>query len=111
MGIENPIHLLFLGAVALLVLGPKRLPDLAKALGNGIREFRESIADGEDGETPAPPNGAATPATAATAVAAAAGAPAPSAAPPPSTEQPPATEQPPSSGGAKAPEPGEDQAD
>ena len=46
MGIENPVHLLFIGAVALIVLGPKRLPDLAKALGNGIREFRESISDG-----------------------------------------------------------------
>jgi len=46
MGIENPVHLIFLGAVALIVLGPKRLPDLARALGEGIREFRESIAQG-----------------------------------------------------------------
>ena len=44
MGIENPIHLLFLGVVALLVLGPKRLPELARTLGNGIREFRETIS-------------------------------------------------------------------
>lgn len=43
MGIENPIHLLFIAAVALIVLGPKRLPELAKALGHGIREFREAI--------------------------------------------------------------------
>lgn len=43
MGIESPVHLLFLGAVALIVLGPRRLPDLARALGKGIREFRESI--------------------------------------------------------------------
>lgn len=43
MGIESPSHLLFLGAVALMVLGPKRLPELARALGKGIREFRESI--------------------------------------------------------------------
>jgi sec-independent protein translocase protein TatA len=47
MGIENPVHLLFLGAVALLVLGPKRLPDLARSLGKGIREFREGVAGGE----------------------------------------------------------------
>jgi TatA/E family protein of Tat protein translocase len=46
VGIENPIHLLFIGAVALIVLGPKRLPDLARALGHGIREFREAIGDG-----------------------------------------------------------------
>jgi sec-independent protein translocase protein TatA len=44
MGIENPVHLLFIGAVALIVLGPKRLPELARALGKGVREFRESIA-------------------------------------------------------------------
>jgi sec-independent protein translocase protein TatA len=46
VGIENPVHLLFIGAVALIVLGPKRLPDLAKALGHGIREFREAISEG-----------------------------------------------------------------
>jgi TatA/E family protein of Tat protein translocase len=40
MGIESPLHLLFLGAIALIVLGPKRLPELARALGKGIREFR-----------------------------------------------------------------------
>lgn len=43
MGIESPVHLLFLGAVALVVLGPKRLPELARALGKGMREFREAI--------------------------------------------------------------------
>jgi TatA/E family protein of Tat protein translocase len=43
VGIESPVHLLFLAAVALMVLGPKRLPELARALGKGIREFRESI--------------------------------------------------------------------
>ncbi|MCW3032738.1 MAG: hypothetical protein JWM60_1083, partial [Solirubrobacterales bacterium] len=46
MGIENPVHLLFIAAVALVVLGPKRLPGLAKALGHGIREFREAISSG-----------------------------------------------------------------
>lgn len=54
MGIENPVHLLFIGAVALLVLGPRRLPDLAKSLGNGIREFRESMSAGEDDEPVTP---------------------------------------------------------
>lgn len=49
MGIENPIHLLFIALVALLVLGPKRLPEFARALGHGIREFRESIS-GEAGQ-------------------------------------------------------------
>ena len=60
MGLENPIHLLFIGAVALVVLGPKRLPELARALGKGMREFREAIStDGaSDSSEPAPPAGA-----------------------------------------------------
>jgi len=44
MGLENPVHLLFIGIIALLVLGPKRLPELARALGHGLREFRESVS-------------------------------------------------------------------
>jgi TatA/E family protein of Tat protein translocase len=49
VGIENPVHLLFIAIVALIVLGPKRLPELARALGHGIREFREAI--GQQGES------------------------------------------------------------
>jgi len=48
MGIENPIHLLFIAAVALIVLGPKRLPGLARALGQGVREFRAALERGEE---------------------------------------------------------------
>jgi sec-independent protein translocase protein TatA len=48
MGIENPVHLLFIAVVALLVLGPRRLPDLARALGKGVREFREAINSGSE---------------------------------------------------------------
>ena len=48
MGIESPVHLLFLGAVALIVLGPKRLPELARALGKGMREFRQALGEGEE---------------------------------------------------------------
>jgi TatA/E family protein of Tat protein translocase len=44
MGIESPVHLLFIAAVALIVLGPKRLPELARALGKGMREFREAMS-------------------------------------------------------------------
>ncbi|HEV2945123.1 MAG TPA: twin-arginine translocase TatA/TatE family subunit [Solirubrobacteraceae bacterium] len=56
MGIGNPVHLMFIAAVALIVLGPKRLPDLVRSLGNGIREFRESLneAASDDPASPEP---------------------------------------------------------
>ena len=53
MGIESPVHLLFIAVVALIVLGPKRLPDLARSLGQGLREFRGSLEEGS--RAPAPP--------------------------------------------------------
>lgn len=49
MGIDSPVHLLFVGVIALLVLGPKKLPEVARALGKGIREFRETVG-GTTGE-------------------------------------------------------------
>jgi TatA/E family protein of Tat protein translocase len=57
MGIENPVHLLFIAIVALVVLGPRRLPDLARALGKGVREFREAIGQGEGTPPSDPPVG------------------------------------------------------
>jgi TatA/E family protein of Tat protein translocase len=45
VGIENPVHLMFIAAVALVVLGPKRLPELTRAAGKSIREFREALAE------------------------------------------------------------------
>jgi len=50
MGIDNPVHLIFIVAVALIVLGPKRLPDLARSLGHGMREFREAMSEASSGE-------------------------------------------------------------
>jgi TatA/E family protein of Tat protein translocase len=52
MGIESPVHLLFIAVVALIVLGPKRLPQLARALGQGIREFRGSLEEGAKSPDP-----------------------------------------------------------
>ncbi|MCW3057517.1 MAG: twin-arginine translocase TatA/TatE family subunit [Solirubrobacterales bacterium] len=60
MGIENPVHLLFIAIVALVVLGPRRLPELARALGKGIREFRESISAEDEPEVGPPEQEAPT---------------------------------------------------
>ena len=54
MGIESPIHLLFIALVALIVLGPKRLPGIARAIGQGIREFRGALEQAQE-EDPEPP--------------------------------------------------------
>jgi len=42
--ILQPTHLLIVLAVALVVLGPKRLPDAGRALGQSLREFKDSIS-------------------------------------------------------------------
>ncbi len=52
MGIENPVHILFVAVVALVVLGPKRLPELTRAAGKSIREFREALNGGVVEEPP-----------------------------------------------------------
>lgn len=49
--ILQPTHLLLILAVALLVLGPKRLPEAGRALGQGLREFKGSIS-GHQSEEP-----------------------------------------------------------
>jgi sec-independent protein translocase protein TatA len=46
--ILEPTHLLIILIVALVFLGPKRLPDAGRALGQGLREFRNSIGAGHD---------------------------------------------------------------
>jgi sec-independent protein translocase protein TatA len=48
LGLDNPIHLAFLFMLLLLVFGAKRLPELGRSLGAGMRGFKESIS----GETP-----------------------------------------------------------
>ena len=39
----GPMELIVILAIALIVLGPKKLPEVGKSLGNGIREFKESL--------------------------------------------------------------------
>ena len=57
MGFDNPVHIIFVAAVALVVLGPKRLPELARAAGKSMREFREALNGGVVEEEPVRPIG------------------------------------------------------
>ena len=41
-------ELLLLGLVALLVFGPKRLPEMGRGLGKGLREFKSSVTGDDD---------------------------------------------------------------
>ncbi len=45
--ILQPTHLLFILVVVLIVLGPKRLPETARSLGRGLRDFKAAIS-GDD---------------------------------------------------------------
>lgn len=59
----GPMEILVLLIIALIVFGPKRLPELGKSLGNGIREFRGTISGeraGEDDGPAAVPSGQRT---------------------------------------------------
>ena len=46
-GLASPSHLLIVLAVVLLLFGAKRIPELAKGLGTGVRELREGFSTGE----------------------------------------------------------------
>jgi sec-independent protein translocase protein TatA len=47
-GLFQPMHLLVIFVIALLVFGPKKLPELGKGLGEGIRGFKDGLKDQAD---------------------------------------------------------------
>lgn len=47
-GLFQPMHLLIIFFIALLVFGPKKLPELGKGLGDGIRALKEGMKDREN---------------------------------------------------------------
>ncbi|MGA9528306.1 MAG: twin-arginine translocase TatA/TatE family subunit [Terriglobales bacterium] len=55
-GLFQPMHLLLIAGLAMLILGPKRLPELGKGLGEGIRGFKAAMGPNEkvseNGSTP-----------------------------------------------------------
>jgi sec-independent protein translocase protein TatA len=46
----GPIELLFILGLALLVLGPSKLPDAARSIGRGVRELREALQGHDDNQ-------------------------------------------------------------
>jgi sec-independent protein translocase protein TatA len=47
-GLESPLHLLVLGVIVAILFGPKRLPELGRSLGTGIRQFRDALGGEQD---------------------------------------------------------------
>jgi sec-independent protein translocase protein TatA len=60
MGLDNPIHLAILLMVLLLVFGAKRLPEMGRSLGDGMRGFRDSLSGTPHAEISTVANSAAT---------------------------------------------------
>jgi sec-independent protein translocase protein TatA len=50
-GLFQPMHLMVIAGIALLVFGPKKLPELGKGLGESIRGFKAAMA-AKDEQTP-----------------------------------------------------------
>lgn len=53
-GLFQPVHLLVIAFIALLVFGPKKLPELGKGLGDGIRAFKEGMKEPDSGASKSP---------------------------------------------------------
>lgn len=56
MGLDNPLHIAFLVVILLLVFGARRLPEIGRSLGSGLREFKQSInGEGHEPQQPTLP--------------------------------------------------------
>jgi len=51
-GLFQPMHLLIIFFIALLVFGPKKLPELGKGIGEGIRALKDSMSNNSTAEQP-----------------------------------------------------------
>ena len=54
MELLSPLHLLIIFGIALLLFGPKKLPELGKGIGEGFRALKEGMKD-KSGDPPAAP--------------------------------------------------------
>ncbi len=51
MSMPGPMEMVVILLVVVLLFGAKRLPEIGRALGEGIREFKKSIKDASDGDS------------------------------------------------------------
>ena len=56
-GLFQPLHLIIIAGIALLVFGPKKLPELGKGLGESIRGFKSAMAANPEPPKQEPPKG------------------------------------------------------
>ena len=52
---QTPWHIVLLLLIALLLFGGKRLPEIGKALGSGMREFKDAVSGHSPADSDAPP--------------------------------------------------------
>jgi sec-independent protein translocase protein TatA len=52
----SPVQIVIVLAIALLIFGPKRLPEMGRSLGKGMREFKDSISGKDDTRELQPPS-------------------------------------------------------
>ncbi len=51
-GLFQPMHLMVILIIAVFLFGPKRIPELGKALGDGIRGFKSGLSENTNTENP-----------------------------------------------------------
>jgi sec-independent protein translocase protein TatA len=55
MGLSNPLHIAVLALLVLVIFGARRLPELGRSLGTGIREFKGSLEAAHEAPPVEPP--------------------------------------------------------
>jgi len=53
-GLVSPWHIAILAIVLLIAFGPKRLPEMGRSLGKGLREFKDSLSETHQEHDPQP---------------------------------------------------------
>lgn len=56
MGLDNPLHIIFIVVILLLLFGAKRLPEIGRSLGTGMREFKQSVTGEATSHSAQPPS-------------------------------------------------------